>query len=107
MMRELTERLPQMRLWNLYGQTEIAPLATVMKPEDQLRKPGSAGRPALYVETRVVDDDDRPVPPGVMGEIVHRSPHAMLGYWNDPEKTAETFRNGWFHTGDAAVVHPG
>ena len=44
-MRELTERLPDMRLWNFYGQTEIAPLATVLKPEDQLRKPGSAGRP--------------------------------------------------------------
>jgi fatty-acyl-CoA synthase len=43
------------------------------------------------------------VPAGVVGEIVHRSPHAMLGYWNDPEKTAETFANGWFHSGDLGV----
>jgi fatty-acyl-CoA synthase len=69
-----------------------------------MRKLGSAGRASLNVETRVVDDDDRPVPAGMMGEIVHRSPHAMLGYWNDPEKTAEAFRNGWFHSGDLGVM---
>ena len=44
------------------------------------------------------------MPAGEIGEIVHRSPHAMLGYWNDPEKTAETFRNGWFHRGDSGVI---
>ena len=53
----MQRRLPRVRLWNLYGQTEIAPVATVLKPEDQLRKAGSAGRPALNVETRVVDDN--------------------------------------------------
>jgi acyl-coenzyme A synthetase/AMP-(fatty) acid ligase len=52
------------RLWNFYGQTEIAPLATVLKPEDQLRKPGSAGKPVINVETRVVDDDMHDVAPG-------------------------------------------
>src|SRR6185436_4733315 len=102
--KELAGRLPRMRLFNLYGQTEMSPLATVLAPEDQMRKLGSAGRASLNVETRVVDDDDRSVPPGVMGEIVHRSPHAMLGYWNDSEKTAETFRNGWFHSGDLGVM---
>ena len=45
-----------------------------------------------------------PVPPGEVGEIVHRSPQAMLGYWNDPEKTAEAFRDGWFHSGDLGVL---
>jgi len=102
--KELAGRLPRMRLFNLYGQTEMSPLATVLKPEDQMRKLGSAGRATLNVETRIVDDEDRPVPPGVMGEIVHRGPHAMLGYWNDPAKTAETFRNGWFHSGDLGVM---
>ena len=56
-LKEIQRRLPQVRLWNLYGQTEIAPVATVLKPEDQLRKAGSAGRAALNVETRVVDDE--------------------------------------------------
>jgi len=102
--KELSRRLPRMRLYNFYGQTEMAPVATVLKPEDQLRKLGSAGRPCVNVETRIVDDDDRPVPAGTVGEIVHRGPHVMLGYWNDPDKTAEAFRNGWFHSGDLGVM---
>lgn len=97
---ELSARLPQVRLWNFYGQTELAPVATILKPQDQLTKLGSAGRPALNVETLVVDDDDNPVETGVIGEIVHRSPQAMLGYYQDNEKTVEAFRNGWFHSGD-------
>jgi len=103
-MRELVERLPRMRLWNLYGQTEIAPLATVLKPEDQLRKPGSAGRAVLNVETRVVDDAMNDVRPGEVGEIVHRSPHLMQGYFNDPERSAAAFAGGWFHSGDLGVL---
>ena len=102
--RELSERLPRMRLFNFYGQTEMSPLATVLKPEDQLRKLGSAGRACINVETRIVDDDDRQVPAGTVGEIVHRGPHVMLGYWNDAPKTAEAFRNGWFHSGDLGVM---
>ncbi len=77
-MREMAERMPRVRLWNLYGQTEIAPLATMLGPEDQLRKPGSCGRAVLNVETRVVDDRMCDVVPGEVGEIVHRSPHLML-----------------------------
>jgi fatty-acyl-CoA synthase len=103
-LREIQRRLPDVRLWNFYGQTEMAPLATILRPEEQLAHAGSAGRAALNVETRVVDDDDVPVAPGVVGEIVHRSPQATLGYWNDPEKTAEAFRGGWFHSGDLGVL---
>jgi fatty-acyl-CoA synthase len=97
---ELSTRLPNMRLFNFYGQTEMAPLATILKPHDQMRKLGSAGQPSLNVETRVVDDADNPVPVGEVGEIVHRSPHLISEYYNDPAKTAEAFRNGWFHSGD-------
>jgi len=103
-LRELQQRLPDVRLWNLYGQTEIAPLATVLKPEDQLGKAGSAGKPVLNVETRVVNDLMRDVRPGEIGEIVHRSPQLMQGYFNDPEKTAAAFSGGWFHSGDLATV---
>ena len=102
-LKELAARLPEVRLWNLYGQTEIAPVATVLQPGDQLRKAGSAGQPALSVETRVVDDAMQDCPPGVVGEIVHRSPHLMLGYLDDPEKTAAAFSGDWFHTGDLGV----
>jgi fatty-acyl-CoA synthase len=103
-MREMARRMPNVRLWNLYGQTEIAPLATMLGPADQLRKPGSCGRPVLNVETRVVDEEMRDVEPGEVGEIVHRSPHLMLGYYRDEEKTAEAFHGGWFHSGDLATV---
>jgi len=103
-LRELAQRLPKVRLWNLYGQTEIAPLATMLGPEDQLRKPGSCGRAVLNVETRVVDDAMRDVAPGEVGEIVHRSPHLMLGYFHDDERTAAAFEGGWFHSGDLATL---
>jgi fatty-acyl-CoA synthase len=101
---ELRRRLPEMDLFNFYGQTEMSAVALVLAPEDQLRKPGSAGLPVINSETMLVDDDDQPVGPGVEGEIVHRSPHATAGYWNDPEKTAAAFRGGWFHSGDLGVM---
>ena len=106
-LHELRERLPEVRLWNFYGQTEMAPLATILGPEEQLSHAGSAGRAALNVETMVVDDQDEPVPTGTVGEIVHRSPHATLGYYKDEAKTAEAFRNGWFHSGDLGVLDEG
>jgi fatty-acyl-CoA synthase len=102
-LREIQRRLPDVALWNFYGQTEMSPVATILPPDEQLTHAGSAGRPVLNVETRVVDDDDRPVPQGEIGEIVHRSPHATLGYYRDEAKTAEAFRNGWFHSGDLGV----
>ena len=99
-LKEMQQRLPDVELWNLYGQTELAPLATLLPPWEQLEFAGSAGRAALNVTTRIVDDDDQDVAPGEVGEIVHRSPHACLGYYKDDDKTAEAFRNGWFHSGD-------
>jgi fatty-acyl-CoA synthase len=105
-LKELARRLPDVGFWNLYGQTEIAPLATMLGPEDQLRKPGSCGRAVLNVETRVVDDAGHDVRPGSgeVGEIVHRSPHLMLGYFHDEEKTRAAFSGGWFHSGDLATI---
>ena len=103
-LKELSHRLPDVQFWNFYGQTEMAPVATILRPREQLAHAGSAGRPALNVETRVVDDQDIEIPPGQVGEIVHRSPHAALGYYNDEEKTAAAFSGGWFHSGDLGVI---
>ena len=103
-LRELQRRLPEVRLWNFYGQTEMAPVATILGPSEQVQRAGSAGRAALNVETMVAGDDGNPVPPGQVGEIVHRSPHAALGYFNDEDKTAEAFRGGWFHSGDLGIM---
>ena len=103
-LKEIQRRLPNVRLWNLYGQTEIAPMATVLRPEDQLRKAGSAGKQALNVETRIVDDAMNDVALGEIGEIVHRSPQLLSGYFKDEEKTRAAFEGGWFHSGDLAVM---
>jgi fatty-acyl-CoA synthase len=103
-LRELQRRLPDVALWNFYGQTEMAPLATILRPHEQLARAGSAGKPAINVETQVVDEAGVPVAPGEIGEIVHRSPHAALGYHADEEKTAEAFAGGWFHSGDLGVL---
>ena len=103
-LRELAARLPKVRLWNLYGQTEIAPLATMLGPDDQLRKPGSCGRAVLNVETRVVDDQMQDVRVGEVGEIVHRSPHLMLGYFHDDERSRAAFTGDWFHSGDLGII---
>jgi len=99
-LHELRERLPRARPYNCYGQTEIAPLATLLRPEEHDARPASCGRPCLNVETRVVDLEMNDVPPGTHGEIVHRSPHLLIGYWDKPAETAEAFAGGWFHTGD-------
>ena len=103
-LQELRARLPNARPFQGYGQTEIAPLATVLKPEEHDARPNSCGRPILTVETRVVDAEMRDVAPGERGEIVHRSPQLLLGYWNKPEETAAAFAGGWFHSGDVATI---
>ncbi|MGV0652405.1 acyl-CoA synthetase [Mycolicibacterium thermoresistibile] len=97
---EIRDRLPGLRLWNFYGQTEMAPLATALGPDEQDAHAGAAGRPVTNVETVILDDDGAVLPARTVGEIAHRSPHLMLGYYDDPAKTAEAFRGGWFHSGD-------
>jgi fatty-acyl-CoA synthase len=82
----------------------MAPLSTVLRPEDQLRKAGSAGRAALNVEARVAAADGSPSPVGEVGEIVLRSPHAIHGYLDAPDRTAAAFEGGWFHSGDLGVM---
>ena len=82
-----------------YGQAESPMVITCLKPEDHDRI-GSCGRPFTIVEVQVLDDDDNIVPVGETGEICCRGPQTMAYYWNRPEATAKTFRNGWLHTGD-------
>jgi long-chain acyl-CoA synthetase len=85
-----------------YGLTETSPAATFNHEYEY--RPGSVGTPVDLVEMRVVDDEDRQVPPGTWGEVVFRGPNVMLGYWNRPAETAEALRNGWFHTGDIGYL---
>lgn len=103
-LQELRQRLPGIRAFNCYGQSEIGPLATVLRPEEHDERPASAGRPIINVETRIVDTEMRDVPPGTQGEIIHRSPQLLMGYWNKPEETTEAFVGGWFHSGDVGYL---
>ena len=93
-----------------YGQTETS-ILTCLDPEQALDKAGSVGRPVFHAELRLIDPDTIAGPPdgwrdaalGQVGEIVVRGPTTMLGYWERPEATAETLRDGWLRTGDLAT----
>ncbi|MFC5954504.1 acyl-CoA synthetase [Streptomyces pratens] len=102
-LERLTQRLPDLAVYNCFGQSEIGPLATVLAPDEHKGRMDSCGRPVLFVDARVVDEDGKDVPDGTPGEIVYRSPQLCEGYWDKPEETAEAFRDGWFHSGDLAV----
>ncbi|WAL64372.1 fatty acyl-CoA synthetase [Amycolatopsis cynarae] len=99
-LERLREAMPQLGFYNCFGQSEIGPLAAILGPGDHAERPESAGRAALFVELRVVDELGNDVPAGELGEVVYRSPQLCLGYWDKPEETEEAFRDGWFHSGD-------
>jgi len=103
-LKELLGRIPGARFYNYYGQTELSPYHTMLRPEEHQARIGAAGKGGLNMETRLEDDDRRPVGPGVPGEICGRGPHVMLMYFKDPEKTAEAFAGGWFHSGDMGLA---
>ncbi|ANN14976.1 acyl-CoA synthetase [Amycolatopsis orientalis] len=99
-LEKLRARLPGVGFYNCFGQSEIGPLATVLRPEEHDARPDSVGRPVLFVETRVVDAEMNDLPPGELGEVVYRSPQLCTGYWGKPEESVEAFAGGWFHSGD-------
>ncbi len=99
-LNRLRERYPDLAFYNCFGQSEIGPLACVLRPEEHEDRPSSCGKAILFVETRVVDAEGNDVPDGESGEVLYRSPQLCLGYWENAEATAEAFRDGWFHSGD-------
>ncbi|GFG69934.1 long-chain-fatty-acid--CoA ligase [Mycolicibacter senuensis] len=94
--------LPEVAFTQAYGMTELAPIATLLGPEDHASEKllPSAGRAALNCEVRIVDEAGAEVPRGSVGEIIVRGGNVMLGYWNKPAATAAAIRHGWLHTGD-------
>ena len=91
--------------------TELSCIATGLSAEDHVRaiesEPellASAGRAVLGTDVRIADENDLEVPYGTVGELQVRGPQVMTGYWNKPEATAETLKDGWMHTGDAAKM---
>jgi acyl-CoA synthetase (AMP-forming)/AMP-acid ligase II len=95
---------PTVGLVQAYGQTELAPIVTMLAREDHVagsEKLKSAGRPTAVNEVRIEDEDGNDAPQGTSGEIVVRGPHTMTSYWNKPEETAKALKDGWVYTGDA------
>ncbi|MFA5786931.1 MAG: long-chain fatty acid--CoA ligase [Actinomycetota bacterium] len=87
---------------NLYGLTESTGSGTVIDGEYSMAKVGSCGLPEFLVDAKVVDEDGNEVGPEELGEVVVRGETIMKGYWNKPEETAATIKDGWLHTGDVA-----
>lgn len=86
-----------------YGLTEASPVCSVTRLHME-QKPGSIGVPIPGVEARIVDDAERELPPGEIGELIVRGPNIMKGYYKDEEATSLVLRNGWLHTGDLALI---
>ncbi|NIH72809.1 fatty acyl-CoA synthetase [Auritidibacter ignavus] len=103
-LQRLREAYPKIGFYNCFGQSEMGPLVSVLRPEDHDERPKSAGLPLPTVQIRVVDPEGQPVPEGTPGEIQYRSPQLCRGYWNRDEATAESFADGWFHSGDQVVL---
>jgi acyl-CoA synthetase (AMP-forming)/AMP-acid ligase II len=87
-----------------YGLTETVSGDTFLDRDSIVSKLGSVGRPCLYVELDIWDEQGKSLPAGERGEVVLRGPKVFKGYWRDPEATATAFAGGWFHTGDIGVV---
>jgi long-chain acyl-CoA synthetase len=87
------------------GQTEMYPSTTASRPERQLLRFGNYwGEATVVNEAAIMDDDGTLLPPGEIGELVHRGPNVTLGYYKDPDATAAARKFGWHHTGDLALI---
>jgi long-chain acyl-CoA synthetase len=103
--------LPGTAFHQLYGMTELSPLATHL-PWDQhtgeaamkKNRQRACGRAAIGCEVRIVDVDRKPVAVGVVGEVAVRGQSVMMGYWERPEETAKAVIDGWMHTGDGGYM---
>jgi long-chain acyl-CoA synthetase len=106
-LNRLQSDLPALQLVQGYGMTEACSTATLLLPEDHV--PGSprlrsVGRPALGIRVSVQDEDGKILPRGQIGEVCIKGGQLMREYWNKPEATAEAFKGGWYHSGDAGYI---
>ena len=110
LVERLRTRVPNCKLLQAYGMTELSGLVTIL--DDQYHtfsgpladKITSVGQSFYNGEIKIVTPDDTELPRGVVGEIIVRGPNVMQGYWNRPDESAQALRNGWMHTGDAGYM---
>ena len=109
-LKEAMEKMPESKFIHAYGQTELAPLVTLLGAEyhelegPKAEKLKSVGLPVVAVEVEIVDAQSNEVPRGTVGELRVRGATSMHGYWNKPEQTAEILKDGWVHTGDGGYM---
>ncbi|GAB3388194.1 class I adenylate-forming enzyme family protein [Amycolatopsis echigonensis] len=103
---EVRQKLPWVRLTQVYGLTEGGAIATTLDDGDFDAQPKSVGRPVPLTEVRVAGLGLEPAPPGEVGEILVRGPSVCGGYWNRPDANRDTFVDGWCRTGDLGFVNP-
>jgi acyl-CoA synthetase (AMP-forming)/AMP-acid ligase II len=100
------------RLMTGLGMTEASGGILFLQPEDlclegseeKVRRLNSVGRDAVNVVTKIVNAEGNEIRPGEIGEVIVKGDNVMSGYWNRPEETVNTIRNGWLHTGDLATI---
>lgn len=100
LVKKVKNHFPNVKVQNLYGQTENSPGATTLKDEFALEKIGSVGKPLPHTQVRLVDEYGEDVPIGEVGEIVVKGPQVMKGYLKNAEATFQTVKNGWLYSGD-------
>jgi acyl-CoA synthetase (AMP-forming)/AMP-acid ligase II len=105
-----TETFPNVEFFQAYGQTELSPVITVLRPEHHVfdgegaERIRSAGQASVMVEIKVVDSQGNALHTGQVGEVLVKGPNAMLGYWGKPDETAAALADGWVKTGDAGYL---
>jgi fatty-acyl-CoA synthase len=99
-MEQALKQFPGLEIYNLFGQTETTGAMTMLHPRDSFRKKGSVGKRMINSQARIVDDQDKDVPIGEVGEIIYKGPTVLKEYYNNHEATAEAMKGGWFHSGD-------
>jgi fatty-acyl-CoA synthase len=104
-MKQVQSRMNMTEVTIAYGMTETAPVSFQSDVDDPLDKRcATVGRIQPHLECRVIGEDGETLPVGQKGELLTKGYSVMQGYWNDPEKTAESIVDGWMHTGDIAVI---
>ncbi len=111
-LRKVLETFPNADIFQFFGQTEYSPTIAVLEPLDHEKalKPGNeyllaaAGRSLIGTDVRIVDLDGKELPFGEVGEIIAKGDGTMIGYWDQPEKTAEIIKDGWLYTGDMGYM---
>ncbi len=98
--RQIQKHFRNVRIFDLFGMTEMSPVVCTLRPSEVEGRENSVGRALPFIEIRLVDDKDNDVPVGEVGEAIYRGPTVLKEYYKNPKATAEAMRNGWFHSGD-------